>query len=136
MKGEVNVLYSYLLSYQMEQWCQWNMIMWFVWVWSFLKNKGCKQTKCKTCIYWTTNTLSKLHTSPSQCPPKFCSETSKEIAFFIIQKLEVFRGLNHFDLTLLSPLTSLLKAFRPIQITLSNFLGHHLLHLTRQKTGI
>ncbi len=30
---EVNVLFSYLLSCQMAQWCQGNLIMWFVWVW-------------------------------------------------------------------------------------------------------
>jgi hypothetical protein len=27
------VLFSYLLSCQMAQWCQGNLIMWFVWVW-------------------------------------------------------------------------------------------------------
>ncbi len=31
------MLYSCLLSYQMEQWCQGKLIMWFVWVWDFEK---------------------------------------------------------------------------------------------------
>jgi hypothetical protein len=86
------------------------------------KNKGHKQTKCKTCIYWIANTLSKLHTGPSHWQPKFSLETNKEIAFFIIERLEVFKGSYLFDLTILSPLASLLKVFRPIQITWSNFL--------------
>jgi hypothetical protein len=86
------------------------------------KNKGHKQTKCKTCIYWTSITLSKLHTNPSQWLPKFCPESNKEIAFFIIERLHVFKGSDCSDLTLLSPLASLLKIFRPTQITWSDFL--------------
>ncbi len=43
-------------------------------------------------------------------------ETSKEIAFFIIKRLEVSKGLDHFDLIFLSPLASLFKVFRPTQI--------------------
>jgi hypothetical protein len=86
------------------------------------QKQGHKQTKCKTCIYWITNTLSKLHTGPSQWPPKFYLETSKEIGFFIIKRFEVFRGSNRFDLTFLIPLASLLKVFKPTQITRSDFL--------------
>jgi len=86
------------------------------------KKQGHKQKKWKTCIYWTTNTLSKLHTNPSQWPPKFCLETSKEIAFFIIKRLEVFRGSDRSNLTLLIPLASLLKVFKPTQIAWLDFL--------------
>jgi hypothetical protein len=51
-----------------------------------------------------------------QWPPKFCPETSKKFAFFIIERLQVFRGSDHFDLTLLSPLASLPKVLKPTQI--------------------
>jgi len=95
---------------------------WFFFIRVYVtKKQGHKQTKCKTCIYWIANTLSKLHTGPSQWPPKFCPEINREITFFIIEKLEVFKGLDRFDLTLLSPLAFLLKVFRPTQITWSNF---------------
>jgi len=86
------------------------------------QKQGHKQTKCKTCIYWTANTLSKLHVRSSQWPPKFCPETSKEIAFFIIERLEVFKELDRSDLILLCPLASFLKVLRPTQITWSDFL--------------
>ncbi len=49
----------------------------------------------------------------SQRPHKFCPETKKDTAFFIIERLEVSKGSNHSDLTLLSPLAFLLKVFRP-----------------------
>jgi hypothetical protein len=42
------------------------------------------------------------------------SKTNKEITFFIIERLDVFRGSNCFDLTLLNPLASPLKVFKPI----------------------
>jgi hypothetical protein len=80
------------------------------------KKWGHKQTKCKTHIYWMANILFEFHTGLSQWPPKFRPKTSKEIAFFIIERLEVSKGSYHFNLTLLSPLASLLKVFRPTWI--------------------
>ncbi len=75
------------------------------WSWSYCdKKQGCKQTKCKTHIYWTTNTLFEFHASLSQWPPMFCLETNKEIAFFIIKRHEVSKGSNCFVFTFLSPL--------------------------------
>jgi hypothetical protein len=68
------------------------------------------------------NTLSKFHIVMNQRPLKFCPETNKKTAFFIIERLEVSNGSKHFDLTLLSPLASFLKVFRPTQITQSDFL--------------
>jgi hypothetical protein len=99
------------------------MVVHSLWLQSFVtKKQGHKQTKCKKCTYWTKITFSKLHTSPSQCLPKFCLETSKEITFFIIKRLDIFKGLDRTDLTLLSPLASFLKVFRPTQITWLDFL--------------
>jgi len=95
----------------------------------------------------------------SQWPPKFHPKTSREIAFFIIERLEVSKGSNRSDLTLLSPLASLLKVFKPTWIqdhiglpwnssytwyckSLNPHKSHNpvfltpSLHLTRQKTWI
>ncbi len=69
-----------------------------------------------------TNTLSEFHSGLSQWPPNFYRETSKETAFFIIKRLEVFNGSNHSNFILLSPLASHFKVFKPTQITRSNFL--------------
>ncbi len=33
------MLYSYLLAYQMEQWCQRNLMVWFVWVWKLWEER-------------------------------------------------------------------------------------------------
>ncbi len=62
------------------------------------------------------NTLSKFHISLNQWPLKLCPKTSKETAFFIIEKLEVSKGSDHSDLGFLNALASLLKVFRPTQI--------------------
>jgi hypothetical protein len=55
-------------------------------------------------------------------PLKFYPKTNRETAFFTIEMLEVFRGSDCSNLTLLSPLASLVKALRPIQITQLDFL--------------
>jgi hypothetical protein len=67
------------------------------------------------------NTVSKFNIGLSQKPPKLCPETNKEIAFFIIERLEVSKGLDCSNLTLLSPLAFLFKVFTPTQIP--NYIG-------------
>ncbi len=53
------------------------------------------------------STFSEFHTNMSQRPPKFCPKTKKYTTIFIIERFEVSKGSNRFDLTLLSPLASL-----------------------------
>jgi hypothetical protein len=62
------------------------------------------------------NTLFKFHSGLSQWPLKFHPKTNKETAFLIIERLKVSKGSDHFDLSLLGPLASFRKVFRPTRI--------------------
>jgi hypothetical protein len=51
----------------------------------------------------------------SQRPPKFCPVTTSDIAFFIKERLEVYKGSDRFDLSL-EP-TSLFSSSQILQTT-------------------
>ncbi len=59
-----------------------------------------------------TYTFSEFQSGMSKRPPQFCLKTRKDTTFFIIERLNVSKGSDHSNLTLLSPLTFLVKVFR------------------------